>query len=193
MTAFSMRWCRRRRWLSALAASWLALAAALPAEADGIEVRKASLAAAQNGYELEAEFNIALTPTLEEALSKGVPLYFLLEFELIRQRWYWFNEQIANGQYQFRLSFNSLTRQYRVGIGTLYENFTTLGEALAFLSRVRVGDIVPGDALSKGTNYTAGVRLRLDSTQLPRPFQVSAVGSREWSVGSDWFRWTVAP
>lgn len=188
-----MRWCRRRRWLSVLAALWLALAAALPAEADGIEVRKASLAAAQNGYELEAEFNIALTPTLEEALSKGVPLYFLLEFELIRQRWYWFNEQVANGQYQFRLSFNSLTRQYRVGIGTLYENFTTLGEALAFLSRVRVGDIVPGDALSKGTNYTAGVRLRLDSTQLPRPFQVSAVGSREWSVGSDWFRWTVAP
>ena len=64
-----MRWCRRRRWLSVLAALWLALAAALPAEADGIEVRKASLAAAQNGYELEAEFNIALTPTLEEALT----------------------------------------------------------------------------------------------------------------------------
>ena len=188
-----MRWCRRRRWLSAFAAIWLALAAASPAEADGIDVRKATLAAAPNGYELEAEFNIALTHRLEEALSKGVPLYFLLEFELIRLRWYWFNEQIAGGQYQFRLSFNSLTRQYRVGVGTLYENFTTLGEALAFLSRVRVGDVVASDALSKGTSYTAGVRLRLDSSQLPRPFQVSAVGSREWSVGSDWFRWTVTP
>jgi hypothetical protein len=187
-----MRWCRRRKWLSAFAALWLALAA-VPAEADGIEVRKATLAAAENGYYLEAEFDITLTHTLEEALSKGVPLYFLLEFELIRQRWYWFNEHVASGQYQFRVSFNSFTRRYRVGIGTLYENFTTLGEALAFLSRVRVGDVVPADALSKGTSYTAGVRLRLDSTQLPRSFQVSAVGSREWSVRSDWFRWTVVP
>jgi hypothetical protein len=172
---------------------WLALAAAVPAEADGIEVRTATLAAAENGYYLEAEFNIKLTHTLEEALSKGIPLYFLLEVELIRQRWYWFNDEIASGQYQFRLSFNSFTRQYRVGVGTLYENFATLGEALAVLSKVRVGDVVPRNALSKGTSYTAGVRMRLDGTQLPRPFQVSAVGSREWSVGSDWFRWTVTP
>lgn len=188
-----MRWCRKRKWLSALAALWLALAAVGSAEADGIEVRKATLAAAENGYYLEAEFNITLTHTLEEALSKGVPLYFLLEFEVMRQRWYWFDDTVANGQYQYRVSFNSLTRQYRVGVGTLYENFTTLREALAFLSKVRVGDVVPRDALSKGTSYTAGVRMRLDGTQLPRPFQVSAVGSREWSVGSEWFRWTVAP
>jgi len=188
-----MRWCRKRSWLSALAALWLALAAAVSAQADGIEVRKAALVAAENSYYLEAEFSIALTHTLEEALSKGVPLYFLLEFELIRPRWYWLNEELANGQYQFRLSFNSITRQYRVGVGTLYENFTTLGEALAFLSKVRVGDVVPYDALSKGTRYTAGVRMRLDGTQLPRSFQVSAVGSREWSVGSDWFRWAVTP
>ncbi|HXV09992.1 MAG TPA: DUF4390 domain-containing protein [Burkholderiales bacterium] len=188
-----MRWCRKRSWLSLLAALWLALAAAVPAQADGIEVRKATLVSAENSYYLEAEFSIALTHTLEEALSKGVPLYFLLEFELIRPRWYWFNDELANGQYQFRLSFNSITRQYRVGVGTLYENFTTLGEALAFLSKVRVGDVVPHDALSKGTRYTAGVRMRLDGTQLPRSFQVSAVGSREWSVGSDWFRWGVTP
>lgn len=188
-----MRWRRKRNWLSVLAALWLALGAVLPAQADGIEVRKAALVAAENSYYLEAEFSIALTHTLEEALSKGVPLYFLLEFELIRPRWYWLNEELANGQYQFRLSFNSITRQYRVGIGTLYENFTTLVEALAYLSKVRVGDVVPREALSRGARYTAGVRMRLDGTQLPRSFQVSAVGSREWSVGSDWFRWTVTP
>lgn len=161
--------------------------------AEGVEVRQAALIGGEGSYTLEAEFRVRLTHTLEEALNKGVPLYFLLEFELVRQRWYWFNEQIANSQHQFRLSYNSLTRQYRVGVGTLYENFATLAEALAFLSRVRVGDMVPGDALSKGTSYTASVRLRLDGTQLPRSFQVSAVGSREWSVGSDWFRWTVTP
>lgn len=193
MTVSSMRWCRRHRWLSLLVALYLAFAAPASAVAEGVEVRQAALIGGEGGYTLEAEFRVRLTHTLEEALNKGVPLYFLLEFELVRQRWYWFNEQIANSQHQFRLSYNSLTRQYRVGVGTLYENFATLAEALAFLSRVRVGDMVPGDALSKGTIYTASVRLRLDGTQLPRSFQVSAVGSREWSVGSDWFRWTVTP
>lgn len=193
MTVFSMRFCRRHSWLAALAAVWLFMAAPLATFANGIEVRKAALIAAEKGYVLEAEFDITLTHTLEEALSKGVPLYFVLDFELIQPRWYWFNDQIANSQQEYRLSFNALTRQYRVAVGTLYQNFITLGEAIGFLRSVRVGAIADNGVLTKGTSYIAGVRLRLDGSQLPRPFQVSAVGSREWSVGSDWFRWTVTP
>lgn len=188
-----MRFCGRHSWLSALAASWLLFAAPLAAHADGIEVKKAALVAAEDGYFLEADFDITLTHTLEEALSKGVPLYFLLEFELIRPRWYWFNEKVANAQQQYRLSFNALTRRYRVSLGTLYQNFESLPEAMGFLSRIRLPEIAESGALSKGTGYTAALRLRLDTSQLPRPFQISAVGSREWSVGSDWHRWTVSP
>jgi len=172
---------------------WIGAAFAAPARAEGIEVRKAALISAEEGYVLEAEFDIALTHTLEEALNKGVPLYFALEFELIRPRWYWLNEKLANTRQQYRLSYNALTRQYRVGVRTLYQNFTSLPEALGFMSRVRVRDIAETGALSKGSSYTAALRLRLDSSQLPRPFQVSAVGSREWSISSDWHRWTVSP
>jgi hypothetical protein len=193
MTASSTRCCRRHSWLSALTALWLFLAAPVPALGDGIEVKKAALIGAEESYFLEAEFGISLTPTLEEALNKGVPLYFVLEFELIRPRWYWFNEKIANAQQQYRLSYNALTRQYRVGIGTLYQNFGTLAEALAFLSQVRVHELAEPGVVKKDATYIAGVRLRLDTTQLPRPFQISAVGSREWSVSSDWYRWTVSP
>jgi len=188
-----MRYCRRHRWLSFLAVLWLLIAAPVAVLAEGVEVRKGALVASEKGYFLEAEFEITLTRTLEEALSKGVPLYFLLEFELIRPRWYWLDEQIADGRQQFRLSFNSLTRQYRVAVGALYQNFATRREAMGFLKKVRVGEIAGTESLSKGTSYIAGVRLRLDDEQLPRPFQVSAVGSREWSVSSDWFRWTVTP
>jgi len=169
------------------------LAAPVPAHADGIEVRKAALVAAEDRYFLEAEFDISLTHTLEDALNKGVPLHFLLEFELIRPRWYWFNERVANTQQHYRLAYNALTRQYRVAIGTLYQNFGTLAEALAFLSRVRVREIAEPGVVRKDVSYTAAVRMRLDSSQLPRPFQVSAVGSREWSVSSEWHRWTVSP
>jgi hypothetical protein len=103
------------------------------------------------------------------------------------------NERLSKTRQQYRLSYNALTRQYRVGVRTLYQNFASLPEALAFMSRVRVREIAETGALSKGGSYTAALRLRLDSSQLPRPFQVSAVGSREWSISSDWHRWTVSP
>src|SRR5262245_24693902 len=113
MTVSSTRSCRSLSVIAALAALLLALCPAVPAFADGIEVRKAQLGSAEDGgYFLEAEFEVTLTHTLEDALNKGVPLYFALEFELIRPRWYWLNEKLANVRQQYRLSFNSLTRHY---------------------------------------------------------------------------------
>lgn len=193
MTAFSMRCYRRSNLLAVLAALWLTFASHAPVRAEGIEVRKAALAIVDDSYVLDADFGIALTPPLEEALNKGVSLYFLFEFELIRSRWYWFNEKIANTQQQYRLSYNALTRQYRIGAGNLYQNFRTLGEALDVMSRVRRREDAELGALTKNSTYTAAVRLRLDTTQLPKPFQINALGSRDWNIGSDWHRWTVTP
>jgi len=193
MTAFSMRCCRRRDLLAVFAALWLAFACQTAARAEGIEVRKAALSIVDNSYVLDADFGIALTPPLEEALNKGVSLYFLFEFELIRSRWYWFNEKIANTQQQYRLSYNALPRQYRIGAGNLYQNFPTLGEALDVVSRVRRREDADPGVLAKKETYTAAVRLRLDTTQLPKPFQINALGSRDWNIGTDWYRWTVTP
>lgn len=195
MTASSMRSCRSSSWLAALGLLWALLSALAPAQATaaGIEVRKAALIAAEEGPVLEAEFDITLTHVLQEALSKGVPLYFLLEFELIRPRWYWLNAHIADYRQEYRLSYSALARQYRVGVGRLYQNFTELSDALAFLSRVRVRGVIPPDALEKGTSYVAGLRMQLDTSRLPSPFQITALGSRDWNLGSDWYRWTIAP
>jgi hypothetical protein len=96
-------------------------------------------------------------------------------------------------QQRYRLSYSALTRQYRIGVGAFYQNFVTLSEALQVLSRVRRREDLDTGALSKGLVYMAGLRLRLDTSQLPRPFNLNALGSREWSLGSDWYRWTVTP
>jgi hypothetical protein len=163
------------------------------AQPHGIEVRRATVSPVEDAYVLDADIDIVLSAPLEEALSKGIPLYFQLEFEMVRSRWYWFNEKAVTLQQQYRLSYNALTRQYRIGVGAFYQNFVTLNEALQFLSRVRRREELESGALSKGSVYTAALRLRLDTTQLPRPFNLNALGSREWSLGSDWYRWTVAP
>jgi len=193
MMASSTRCSRKVSRLAALAALWLALIAPVIAHADGIAVKRAALALGEDSYVLEADFDISLTPTLAEALNKGVSLYFLLEFELIRPRWYWFNENVAGVQQQYRLTYNALTRQYRMGVGNLYQNFGTLTEAVEVMSRVRRREEIEPGTISKGVTYAASLRLRLDTTQLPKPFQISALGSREWNIGSDWYHWTVIP
>jgi hypothetical protein len=193
MTASSTRCCRRLELLSALLALWFLVFAAVGAHAQGIEVRRASLQNADDGYVLEADFDVVLTHTLEEALNKGVPLYFQLEFELIRPRWYWFNEKIAGSVQDYRLAFNPLTRQYRLGVGRLHQNFATLAEAINVMSHIRRREDIPPGALHKDNTYVGAVRLRLDTSQLPKPFQVNALGSREWQLSSDWYRWTISP
>lgn len=193
MTASSMRFCRSIDLLGALLALWLAFATAFSAHAQGIDVRRAAFYMAEDGYVLEAEFDIALTHTLEEALNKGVPLYFLLEFELIRPRWYWFNDKVLSTEQEYRLSYNALTRQYRIGVGPLHQNFATQNDALNFMSRIRRREALEPGALRKDTNYVAALRLRLDTSQLPKPFQLTALGSREWTLNSDWYRWSVMP
>lgn len=193
MTGFSMRCCGRLDLRSALLTLCFALAAVLPAQAQGIEVRKAYAAISDEAYVVEAQFDIGLTHALEEVLNKGVSLYFLLEFELIRPRWYWFNERVVYMQQEYRLSYNALTRQYRVGVANLHQNFGSLDEALAVMSHVRRRQEIERGSLRRDDRYIAGLRLRLDTAQLPKPFQLTALGSREWYIGSDWFRWTLTP
>lgn len=191
MTGFSMRCCKRSNLLAVLAALWLAFASHALVYAEGIEVKKAVLNIVDDSYVLDADFGITLTPPLDEALNKGVSLYFLFEFELIRSRWFWFSETIAQTQQRYRLSYNALTRQYRIGAGNLYQNFPTLGEALEVISRVRRREDADPDTRPKNETITGAVRLRLDTTQLPKPFQINALGSRDWNIGTDWYRWTV--
>jgi hypothetical protein len=193
MTVFFTRCSRKYSRLLALFAGALWLFAFAVAHAEGIDVRNAALVAGEEGYFLEADFEIALNPTLEDALNKGVPLYFLLEFEVIRPRWYWLNEKVLSTQQQYRLAYNALTRQYRLGVGSLFQNFGSMSEALDFLSRVRRRQVLDPGTLGKNSTYTAGVRMRLDVSQLPKPFQLNALASRDWNFGSEWHRWNVTP
>jgi hypothetical protein len=192
MTAFFTRCFRKFSLLFALVA--LSLLSATPlSRAESIEVRHAALVSGEEGYYLEADFEISLNSTLEDALNKGVPLFFLFEFEVIRPRWYWLNEKVLATQQQYRLAYNALTRQYRIGVGSLYHNFGSLAEALDFLSRVRRRQVLETRMLARGSIYTAGVRMRLDVSQLPKPFQLNALASRDWNIGSEWYRWSVTP
>ena len=169
--------------LLALVLGWTA-----PARANTIEISHISLEGNDEGYALDADFEIELNPRLEDAINKGVALYFEVEFELTRKRWYWFDDSVSR-QRMLRLSYHALTRQYRISSGALYQSFSTLTDALRVLSRVRSWQVLERAELTTGTEYQARLRMRLDVTQLPKPFQVNALTSREWNLASDWRRW----
>ena len=180
------------RWVVALLAVAL-IGLAPAAHADTIQVKMAELRADEDTYVLNAEFEVTFNSTLEEALLKGVPLYFVFEFELLRPRWYWLDEKTLSFSTQYRVSYNALTRQYRLASGLLGQTFDGLDEVERFLSRVTARPVASRDQLAKGTRYEAAVRLRLDVNQLPKPFQVNALASREWSLQSEWYRWSFTP
>lgn len=196
MTVFFMPCCTKpeRTRPSLLMAALLLIAALLPAaaaHAEGIQAKSAALEATDDGYQLNADFEIALNPTLEQALQKGIVLYFVTEFDLVSPRWYWLDEKVVRSELQEALSYYALTRQYRLSRGSLSQNFATLEEALQILSRLRNRTVAESAALKKESAYVATLRMRLDVSRLPKPFQVEALGSRDWNLSSGKLQWSV--
>lgn len=173
---------------------WLLALAFLPALAWSAEIDIANpqLLAGDDGYVLSADFKFELNPRLEEAVAKGVVLYFVADFELTKARWYWLDEKLVSRSQTYRLSYNALTRQYRLSAGSgLHQSFASLSDALQVLSRLRNWVVAErGEkGVRGGETYDAALRLRLDVTQLPRPFQITALGNKDWSLASDWKTW----
>ncbi|RAS27844.1 DUF4390 domain-containing protein [Paraburkholderia bryophila] len=176
---------------------WIALAVWLAApgmvHADPIAVQRASLQSDNTGWNLDARFDFDLNSNLEDAINKGIPLYFTTDFELSRPRWYWFDEQPVSVSQSIRLSFQPLTREYRVSSvssGGLQLGFQTLKDALAVIKHVTSWHVIDRNDVHAGETYNASVRMQLDIALMPKPFQIDAVNNRDWSLSSEWKRFT---
>ena len=181
----------RRLFLGCWLLFWLACAGAPARAADGIELVDASVEASDEGYRLSSHFAVELSGPLEDALTRGVPLYFVLQVEVTRSRWYWFDEVAVRAERKIRLSYNVLTRQYRASIdGSLHRSFTRLDDMLSLLRRPGRWLIAEPGALNRHANYTVSVQLALDVSELPKPIQVSALASNDWQVSSGWHRFS---
>jgi hypothetical protein len=159
--------CLRRAVLALVAVIGMLVSGA--ASADEIAVRDARLISVEDGIALNADFDVTLTPRLENALHEGVAHYFTTEFDCTRPRWYWLDERIASVARSTRVSFHALTRTYRLSTGTLHQSFPSLNEALHVLGRIRHWIVIENDRLRPSTSYVAAVRMRLDVSQLPKP------------------------
>jgi hypothetical protein len=128
-----------------------------------------------------------------DALHKGIPIFFVAEADVMRERWYWTNKRIVTARRQFRLAYQPLTNRWRLNITSgemvesalglaLNQNFDSWRDALATVRRMTRWKIADASELAPNARYLVEFRFRLDLAQLPRPLQIGTMGQSDWSV-----------
>jgi hypothetical protein len=172
------------QWLSRLArlaALWLCVLGSPGVRAQGVELHALELVQADGALTLEFSARLTLSRALEDALRRGVPMYFEVDATLYRSRWYWRDERVARVSRSYRLSYQPLSASWRVGLGGLAQSYASLSEALAVISRVGGWQLADAAQLEPDQRYYVEFSYRLDNSQLPRPMQIG-LGS-DWSLG----------
>lgn len=134
---------------------------------------------------LDVDLELQLNDRMKQALSRGVPLTFVLELEINAPRWWWFDKTIVDTKLQRRLSYNTLTRIWRVSTGSFSVTASSYAQAIDLLSTVRDWPVVLSDRFEPKQTYTGSVRLSLDIDQLARPLQMDSAKD-SWKLSSPW-------
>lgn len=174
----------------AFATLFLLFSPVVSAQDDMLTIKSAELDLSGTTYQLNADFDIKFNEHIEEALRKGLALPFLLEFQLVAYRKYWFDDEIVTVSSDLTLSYHALSRQYLLQRGTAQQAFSTLLEALSEMAKVRGWRVFDKSLLDKDEQYKASMLIRLDASKLPKALQVDAGQSANWHLKSETFHWT---
>lgn len=176
-----------------LAVLLVTLAVAARAQPTATEITQLRLERSDDAILLSANVRFDLPPAVEDALEKGIPMFFVAEAGLFRDRWYWYDKQISYAARHMRLSYQPLTRRWRLVVssapignagGGLGQTFDTQEEALAAIQRISRWKIADAAEIDPEARHNVDFRFRLDVSQLPRPFQIGAVGHADWSISA---------
>ncbi|EGJ09181.1 MULTISPECIES: DUF4390 domain-containing protein [Rubrivivax] len=163
---------------------WLGLGAA-PARAQGVELIQLQSGRSDGALTLEFAARVTLPKAVEDAMARGVPVYFVAQATLRRDRWYWRDERVARVSRSWRVVYQPLTSSWRVGLGGLNQTYATLAEAMAAVTRSAGWRIAELSQLEPGKDYYIEFSWRLDTSQLPSPMQIGLGGQADWAIGAE--------
>lgn len=170
---------------------WFACVGVVSAQTLAPEVSSLRLERVDDAIFLSARLKFELPDAVEDALLKGVAMFFVAEVEVLRERWYWTAKKVVSVQRHMRLAYQPLTRRWRLNVASgmitgaglamaLNQNFDSLPEALAAMQRLSRWKIVEVAAIEPSQDYQLAFSFRLDASQLPRPLQIGAFGQSDW-------------
>lgn len=190
MTAFSMHFCKKIKQFF-IALSLLLLMDAAQAAGNSLHIRSANLITFENEVLLNADAEINFSPELEKAILKGFTFNFLIEFQLISPRKYWFDDEVTTAVQHVSLSYHALSRQYIVIRNEQQRTYASLDGAIEDLSVIQDLKVFDKSDIEKDEQYTAVLLMRLDQKKLPKALQVEGMGSNDWKMSSQRFEWPV--
>lgn len=144
---------------------------------------------------LNTVLRLELGPSVEEALLKGVAVHFVAEAELMRDRWYWYDRKVAQVTRYYRLAYQPLTRQWRLQVSSeplsaamagtsIAQTFESLPAALDVIRRQTGWRLADAAEVEREARQYVVYRFRLDVSQLPRPFQITAGSQAGWNLSA---------
>lgn len=154
-----------------------------------MSVKSAELKTQDDAYVLNADVDIKFSSAIEDAISKGYTLNFIIEFQLATPRKYWFDDEIATVTQRVSLSYHALSRQYLLVRGEQQKTFVRLDEAIDDLSSISDLKVFSKSQVEKGEPYKAGFLMRLDTKKLPKTLQGDGLVSEEWTMTTQRFEW----
>jgi len=166
------------------------------AGADQPQVLREQLQRSPEALYLTVRLDLAPSRTVEDVLVRGVPLYFVWQAEVYRQRWYWTDKRVASVQRTLRLAYQPLTRRWRLSLANgvagsgagaglhyaLHQNFDSLADAMAVVGRVTRWRLAEQDELESDARHRVEWRMQLDLSLLPRPFQIGVANQPAWDI-----------
>jgi len=164
---------------------WLALALLVATSllnAAGAELAAFAVQRGEDGVSIDYALNFELPRGAEEALAKSVPLYFVAEAEVFRDRWYWRDKRIASASRVWRIVYQPLTSNYRVTFAGLSQSYATRAEAFAAIRRGVSWKIADAGQIEEGSRHYVEFSFRLDTSLLPRPMQIGIATQPDWAL-----------
>ncbi|TAL87871.1 MAG: DUF4390 domain-containing protein [Candidimonas sp.] len=154
--------------------------------ADPAQVVKIDPVARDGKLYIDADVQFEISHELRNAAQKGVPIYFTADLKITSKRWWWFDRTLVDAQRTWRIVYNALTQQWRIGTGDLSLPESSLDDSLSMIRHIRGWDVIDIHSMARGQTYHGRIRVRLDTTRLARPFQIDAISSNAWSLTTPW-------
>jgi hypothetical protein len=160
------------------------------------EITQLHIERSDDEWQLSAQLQFEMPSAVEDALLKGIPLVFVISTDLLRERWYWWSDKkVLSVERNMRLAYLPLTRRWRLNVNSgaaassgvglaLNQSFDTLAQALSSIKRISKWKIADAADLDASVKYKLDFRFRLDLGQLPRPFQIGAIGQSDWDISA---------
>lgn len=183
----------RAGWLAWLLAALMCLAWRPAGAVDSVQLSELQVERTEDGLFLSAQLRFDLPEAVEDALRKGIPVHFVIEADVLRERWYWSDQRLVAARRYMRVVHQPLTRRWRLNVSSepiassglgvsLSQHYDSLPELMAAVGRVARWRIADANVLEDGGQQFLRFEFRLDQAQLPRTFRIGAVGLADWTL-----------